>query len=70
MASRSRNAAHSSRATRWIVIKAAIHSSLRLFGLDLVRFPPGEKENPSDFRKEDAPADEQLGPRFVLVRYF
>jgi hypothetical protein len=36
------------------MIKAAIYKSLRLFGLNIDRFPPREKENAPDFRKGDA----------------
>jgi O-methyltransferase len=36
------------------VIKSAIHKSLRLFGLDLIHFPPREKERPPDFRDDEA----------------
>ncbi|MGC1620303.1 MAG: TylF/MycF/NovP-related O-methyltransferase [Candidatus Acidiferrum sp.] len=35
------------------MIKAAVHKSFRLFGLDIVHFPPREKECPSDFGKEE-----------------
>jgi O-methyltransferase len=36
------------------MIKAAIHKSFRLFGLDIIRFPPREQECPSDFCKDEA----------------
>lgn len=36
------------------MIKTAIHKAFRSFGFDLVRFPPRERENPPDFRKEEA----------------
>jgi O-methyltransferase len=36
------------------MIKAAIHKSLRLFGLDLIHFPPRERERPPDFRDDEA----------------
>lgn len=36
------------------MIKAAIHKSFRLFGLDVIRFPPREQECPSDFGKDEA----------------
>ncbi|MGC2527158.1 MAG: TylF/MycF/NovP-related O-methyltransferase [Candidatus Acidiferrum sp.] len=36
------------------MIKDAIHKSFRLFGIDIIHFPPREKECPSDFGKEEA----------------
>ena len=36
------------------MIKAAIHKSFRLFGFDVIHFPPREEECPSDFSKEEA----------------
>jgi O-methyltransferase len=36
------------------MIRAVIHKSFRLFGLDIVHFPPREKECPSDFGEEEA----------------
>jgi O-methyltransferase len=36
------------------MIKAAIHKSFRLFGLDIIHFPPREQECPSDFGKDEA----------------
>jgi O-methyltransferase len=36
------------------MIKAAIHKSFRLFGLDIIHFPPKEQTCPPDFRKEEA----------------
>ena len=36
------------------MIKAAIHKSLRLFGLDIARFPPRDKDHPHDFDKAGA----------------
>jgi len=35
------------------MIKAAIHKSLRMFGLDLIRFPPSEREMFPDFYEQD-----------------
>jgi O-methyltransferase len=35
------------------MIKPAVHKFFRLFGLDIVHFPPREKECPSDFGKEE-----------------
>jgi O-methyltransferase len=35
------------------MIKAAIHKSFRLFGLDIVRFPSQEPEYPPDFRNDE-----------------
>jgi hypothetical protein len=36
------------------MMKGAIHKCFRLFGLDLVRFPPQEPTLPPDFSKEEA----------------
>lgn len=36
------------------MIKAAIHKSIRLFGLDIVHYPPREQQFPPDFREEEA----------------
>jgi O-methyltransferase len=35
------------------MIKAAIHKSFRLFGLDIIHFPPREQAHPPDFRKDE-----------------
>lgn len=35
------------------MIKSAIHKSLRRFGIDVIRFPPREKERPPDFRDDE-----------------
>lgn len=35
------------------MIKAAIHKSFRLFGLDVIHFPPREKGSPPDFRNDE-----------------
>lgn len=35
------------------MIKSAIHRTLRLFGLDLVKFPPREQAYPPDFREDE-----------------
>lgn len=35
------------------MIKAVIHRSFRLFGLDVIHFPPREQECPADFRKDE-----------------
>lgn len=36
------------------MIKSAIHRILRLFGLDLIKFPPREQAYPPDFREDEA----------------
>ena len=35
------------------MIKAAIHKSFRLFGLDIIHFPPREQACPPDFRNDE-----------------
>jgi hypothetical protein len=36
------------------MIKTAIHKSFRLFGLDIIHFPPRDQECPPDFRSDEA----------------
>lgn len=36
-----------------VMFKAAIHKTLRLFGLDIVRFPPPQQAAPPDFREDE-----------------
>jgi O-methyltransferase len=44
------------------MIKAAIHKSFRLFGLDIIHFPPREQECPSDFGKDEAEILREVRP--------
>jgi hypothetical protein len=44
------------------MIKAAIHKSFRLFGLDIIQFPPKEQSYPPDFRKEEAELIQEVRP--------
>ena len=44
------------------MIKTAIHKTFRLFGLDIIHFPPRDQECPSDFRKEEAEILRQVRP--------
>jgi O-methyltransferase len=44
------------------MIKAAIHKSFRLFGLDIIHFPPREQECPPDFRSDEADIIRQVRP--------
>jgi len=45
-----------------MTIKAAVHKSLRLFGLDVVHFPPRERESPPDICKQDAEIIQAVRP--------
>jgi O-methyltransferase len=44
------------------MIKGAIHKSFRLFGLDIIQFPPKEQSYPPDFRKEEAELIREVRP--------
>jgi O-methyltransferase len=44
------------------MIKAAIHKSFRLFGLDIIRFPPQEQALPPDFRNDEAEIIHEVRP--------
>jgi len=44
------------------MIKSAIHRSLRRFGIDVIRFPPREKERPPDFGKDEMEVIETVRP--------
>jgi O-methyltransferase len=44
------------------MIKAAIHKSFRLFGLDIIHFPPRDQECPPDFRSDEAEIVRQVRP--------
>jgi hypothetical protein len=44
------------------MIKAAIHKSFRFFGLDLIHFPPREKECPPDFQNDEAEIIQAVRP--------
>jgi O-methyltransferase len=44
------------------MIKRAIHRFFRLFGLDIIRFPPREKERPPDFRDDEAEIVQAVRP--------
>jgi O-methyltransferase len=35
------------------MIKTVIHKAFRLFGLDIVHFPPRDQVTPPDFRKDE-----------------
>ena len=35
------------------MIKAAIHKTFRLFGFDIVQFPPRDQASPPDFREDE-----------------
>lgn len=44
------------------MIKAAIHKSFRLFGIDIIRYPPEEQAFPPDFRNEDVDIIREVRP--------
>jgi hypothetical protein len=44
------------------MIKEAIHKSFRKLGLDIIHFPPREKEWPPDFRKDEAEIIQAVRP--------
>ena len=44
------------------MIKTAIHKSLRLFGVDVVRYPPPEEVSPPDFRKAEVDIIRKVRP--------
>jgi hypothetical protein len=44
------------------MIKAAIHKSFRLFGLDIIHFPPREQAYPPDFRNDEADIIREVRP--------
>jgi len=44
------------------MIKGAIHKAFRLFGLDIIRFPPREQVCPPDFRKYEADIIREVRP--------
>jgi hypothetical protein len=44
------------------MIKAAIHKSFRLFGLDIIHFPTRERESLPDFRSDEADIIRQVRP--------
>jgi len=44
------------------MIKAAIHKSFRLFGLDIIDFPPRQLAYPPDFRKDEADLIREVRP--------
>src|SRR5260370_34808241 len=44
------------------MIKAAIHKFCRLFGLDIVDFPPREQPAPPDFRDEEISIIREVRP--------
>jgi O-methyltransferase len=44
------------------MIKSAIHRSLRRFGVDLVHFPPRDKERPPDFQDEEMEVIDAVRP--------
>ncbi len=44
------------------MIKAAIHKTFRLFGLDIVQFPPREQPYPPDFRDDEADIVREVRP--------
>ena len=35
------------------MIKTAIHKTFRLFGLDIIHYPPRDQVTPPDFRKDE-----------------
>jgi O-methyltransferase len=44
------------------MIKGAIHKSFRLFGLDIIDFPPKEQSCPPDFRQEEVDLIREVRP--------
>lgn len=44
------------------MIKAAIHKTFRLFGLDIVQFPPQERGYPPDFGNDEAEIISEIRP--------
>jgi O-methyltransferase len=44
------------------MIKSAIHKSLRRFGLDVIHFPPRDKERPPDLQDEDMEVIDAVRP--------
>ena len=44
------------------MIKSAVHAFFRLFGLDIIHFPPREKVRPSDFRDDEAEIVQAVRP--------
>jgi O-methyltransferase len=47
---------------RGIMIKGAIHKTFRLFGLDIIRFPPPERAYFPDFRNDDSDIIREVRP--------
>jgi O-methyltransferase len=44
------------------MIKTAIHKTFRLFGLDIIHFPPRDQVSPPDFRKDELEILRQVRP--------
>ncbi len=44
------------------MIKAAIHKTFRLFGLDIIQFPPQEQAYPPDFRNDETEIISEVRP--------
>ena len=44
------------------MIKSAIHKSFRLFGLDVIRYPPPDQEFPPDFRTDERDIVREVRP--------